>query len=69
MCLHDALCSISFNLISNMTTLKKKNVLTFEPTQGVEGVCKDKICACMVLYAPFPSNLICNMTTFPKKLF
>ena len=26
--------------------------------------CKDSLCACLVLYAPFPLNLICNMTTF-----
>ena len=24
--------------------LSEKNVLTFDPTQGVEGVCKDRIC-------------------------
>ena len=41
--------------------------LTFYSNLQVEGVCKDKICACMVLYAPFPSCLICNMTTFRKK--
>ena len=33
---------------------EKKNDLTFWPHLGVEGVCKDKIWACMVLYAPFP---------------
>ena len=45
MCLHGALCSILVNLICNMTTFRKKNVLTFDPTLGVEGVCKDRICA------------------------
>ena len=43
---------------------QKKNVLTFGPTPGVEGLCKDSICACMVIYALFPSNLI-----FRKKMF
>ena len=43
---------------------QKKNVLAFELTPGVEGEYKDRICACMVLYTPFPSILICNMTTF-----
>ena len=54
MCLHGALCSIPINFICNMTTFRKKIVLTFDPTPGVEGVCKDRICACMVLFAPFP---------------
>ena len=53
MCLHGALCSIPFNLICN-DYFRKKNVLTFDPNPGVEGVCKDRICACMVLFAPFP---------------
>ena len=65
MCLQGALCSIPFNLICNVTTFRKK--MTFDPTLRIEGVCKDRICACMVLYAPLPSNLICNMTTFRKK--
>ena len=64
-----AYCSMphSFNMICNITSFRKKNVLTFKLTPGVEGVCKDRLYACMVLYAPFPSNLICTMTTFRKK--
>ena len=45
MCLHGALCSISFNLIWNMTTFRKKKkeyILTSDPTPGFEGVCNDK---------------------------
>ena len=26
-------------------------ILTFDPTPGVKGVCKDRLRACMVLYA------------------
>ena len=26
----------------------------FDPTPGTKGVCKDRICACVVLYAPSP---------------
>ena len=37
-----------------MTTFSKKNVLTFDPAPEVEGVCKDRICACMMLCASFP---------------
>ena len=69
MCLHGAVSSIPFNLICNMSTFRKKNVLTFDPTPGVKGVCKDRICACIMVYAPPPSNLICNMITFRKKSF
>ena len=29
-------------------------------------MCKDMLCVCMMLYATFPSNLICNLTTFRK---
>ena len=55
MCLHGALCSISFNLKCNMTLFSKKKKLTFWPhPRGSVCVCKDRICACMVLYAPFP---------------
>ena len=53
MCLHGALCSFPINLICNVTNFKK-NVLTFDPNLGVEGVCKDKICACMILHSSFP---------------
>ena len=46
-----------------------KKVLTFDYIPGVEGVCKDGICAAgVVLYAPFPSNLICKMTTFRNRI-
>ena len=43
-----------------------KNVLTFDPTPGAEGVYKERMCACMMLYAPFLFNLMCNITTFIK---
>ena len=43
--LHGALCSIPFNLIYKMTISEKKIVLTFVSTAGIEGVCKDRICA------------------------
>ena len=66
MCMHGVLCSIPFNLINSMATFRK-NALSFDPTPGIECVCKDRVCACMVLYAPFFSNLVCNMTTFRKK--
>ena len=52
MCLHGALCSILFNLICNRTTFRK-NVLTFDLTPGVEGVCKDRTYACMLLHSSF----------------
>ena len=54
MCFHDALCFITFTLICNMTTFSKKNVLTFDPILGDEGVYKESIYACMALYVPFP---------------
>ena len=47
----------SFTLIWYATwslSEKKKKKLTFDPTPGVEGVCKDLIFAYMVLYAEFP---------------
>ena len=68
MCLHGALYYISFNLICTMTAFRKIMFDRFISTPGAECVCKDRICACMVLY-PFPSNLICNMTNFRKKCF
>ena len=52
LCLHDALCSIPFNSICNMTTFRKNDLLT--PPQGTKGVFEDRICACILLYAPFP---------------
>ena len=60
MCLQGALCSMSFNLICNMTTFSKKKVLTFLSHHRGRCVCvyKDIICACMVFHVPFPINLI-----------
>ena len=52
MCLHGALYSVPFNLIRDMTFRKKKDLI-FDPTPGNEGVCKDRICAWVILYAPF----------------
>ena len=54
MFLHGALRSISFNLICKMTTFRKKSFDHKTLPQGPDGVCKDRICACMVLYIPFP---------------
>ena len=45
MCLYGALHFIPFNLIWTWP---------FDPTPGPEAVCKDIICAWVVLYAPFP---------------
>ena len=39
---------------------QKKMLCHLNPTPGTDGVCKDIICNCMVLYAPFP--LICYAT-------
>ena len=64
MCLCGALGSIPFNLICNMTTFRK-NDLT--PTQGLKVCVRNRICACVVLYAQFPCNWTCNITTFRKK--
>ena len=51
MCLHGA----QFQLIWYATWLfSEKNVLTFDPTPGVQGACKDRICACMLLLSSFP---------------
>ena len=52
LCVHGALCSIPINLICNMTTFRK-NVLKFDSALGVEGVCKDRICACMLVHSSF----------------
>ena len=49
MCVHGAI-SIPFQLICNMTTFRKKCFVL----SGVDGVCKDRMCAFMVLYVPFP---------------
>ena len=54
MCLYGGVSSIPFSLICNMTTSVKIIVLTFDSTPGVEGVCKDIVCACIVLYVQFP---------------
>ena len=44
MLLHVAAFVIPFILICNMTTLRIKNVFTFDPTKAVECVSKDRIC-------------------------
>ena len=36
------------------------------PHKRVECVCKDRICACMLLAFMIPFNLLCNMTMFWK---
>ena len=54
MCLQGAICSVSFNLTCNMTTFRKKNVLTFDHIPGVAGVWKDRVLACMLLRSSFP---------------
>ena len=51
MCLCGALCSIPFNLIRTQLLSEGKMFGHFDQTPGTEGVCKDRICACMVLYA------------------
>ena len=58
MCLYGALCSILFNLICNMITFSKKK---FDPTPGVNGVCKDRAALCSTSL-----NLICNLASFSK---
>ena len=50
--LHLGLHFIHFSLISSMTTFRF--FLTFDPTPGVYGVCKDSIFAFMVTCAKFP---------------
>ena len=47
MCLHGALCSFPFLFDRQYDYFQKKNVLTFDPNTGVEGVCKDRKCACV----------------------
>ena len=49
MCSHDALSSIHFNLIYNMTTFREKN----DPTTGFESMYKDRIIGCMLLHSSF----------------
>ena len=53
MCLHGALCSVPINLICNMTTFRKKKSFYLLIPSGDGGVCKDRICAYMVLYCTF----------------
>ena len=50
-----AWCSMLHSLLIWYATwlLSKKNVFTFDPTTGVEGLCKDRICACMLLHSWF----------------
>ena len=55
------LSKLCVNLICNMTTFRKKNV-TFWSNLGVQGVCKDRICACMVLF--FFCSIPLHMTIF-----
>ena len=57
---------VSFNLICNMTTFRKRYSLTFWPHSPGQGfVCEQYVCynyaASVVSF-----NLICNMTTFRK---
>ena len=75
---YDALCSIPFNLICNMTTFRKEMFLHFYPNWGL-GVCKDRVLgeggstgqifSIMLLHvsSPLTFNWICNMTNFRKK--
>ena len=45
--------------------LEHKNVLAFDPTPEVEGVCRDIIFACMLLHLTFP--FICYATYYVLK--
>ena len=45
-----------------------KNVLTVDPIPMVVGVCKDIICHCMVISAPFPL-IDMQHDFFQKKMF
>ena len=45
-CLNSVLCFIPFNLICNMTTFRKENKITFDPTPGVKGKCVPYISLC-----------------------
>ena len=53
-CFYVGLCFFPFNLKCKMTMFKKKLFWSFDRNAWFEGVCKDKICACMVLLAPLP---------------
>ena len=67
-CYHVAASIVSFNLICNMTTFRKRYNLTFWPHPLGRGcVCGQNICYHVA--ASFASfNLICNMTIFWKSL-
>ena len=66
-CYHVAASVVSFNLICNMTTFRKKYSLTFWPHPlGWGCVCGQNICY-HVAASIVSFNLICNMTTFRKK--
>ena len=64
MCLHGALWSIPFNLICNMTTFRRrKKVLTFYPTTGVEGVYKPEY---VLAWCSMPHSLLIWYATVYK---
>ena len=63
MCLRVAIYSIPFNLIYSMT-----KCLKFDPTPGIEGVCKDRIFACMVpFYFDLQNDYFQKKMTFDPK--
>ena len=53
MCLHGALRSIPFDMQHDYFQ-KKRMFSPFDLAPGAEGVYKDNICACVVLYTSFP---------------
>ena len=58
-----------FKLICNMITYRNK-CWHFDPTLRVKGVwCKDKTCACILLYAPFPLIWYAAWQLSEKKLW
>ena len=67
-CYHVAASVVSFNLICNMTTFRKRYSLTFWPHPLGRGcVCGQNICY-HVAASVVSFNLICNMTIFWKSL-
>ena len=67
-CYHVAASVVSFNLICNMTTFRKRYSLTFRPHPLGRGcVCGQNICY-HVAASIVSFNLICNMTIFWKSL-
>ena len=67
-CYHVAASVVSFNLICNMTTFRKRYSLTFWPHPlGGGCVCGQNICY-HVAASVVSFNLICNMTIFWKSL-